>query len=272
MVFQYLFICFCVVLLVLIIIFRIVEPVYMLLFNKPLYLYFYLFPKKLRRSQKQILVNEFPFYNQLSKRKKIFFEHRIKVFISHYQFAGKEGLSVTDEMKVIIAGTYTMLTFGMRDYLIDLFEVIVVYPSVFFSKSSQEYHKGEFNPMLKVVVFSWEDFIRGHKITNDNLNLGLHEFSHVLHFHSVNGSDPSAIIFHDGFLEVVKYFTDENLNRELHEVNYFRLYAYENQFEFLAVVLEHFFETPQIFKEKHSELYAKVFTMINFEEDCLKSI
>ncbi|MES2619196.1 MAG: zinc-dependent peptidase [Bacteroidota bacterium] len=243
----------------------------MMVFNKPLYLYFYLFPKKLKRKEKLILVNEFPFYNQLSHRKKIFFIHRIKEFINHYQFAGKEGLEVTDEMKIIIAGTYTMLTFGMRNYLIDLFEVIVIYPSEYFSNKSQEYHKGEFNPMVKAVVFSWEDFIRGHRITNDNLNLGLHEFSHVLHFHCLKSNDPSAILFHDGFLEVVKYFTEENLNTELHKIGYFRLYAYENKFEFLAVVLEHFFETPQIFKVKHPELYAKVFAMINFEERDFKN-
>lgn len=265
MVFQFFFLLLLGVLILLFLIFRVVEPLYMMIFNKPLYLYFYLFPKKLKRKQKRILVSEFSFYRNLPKRKKIYFEHRVKEFFNHYQFAGKEGVSVTDEMRVIIAGTYTILTFGMRDYLIDLFQTIVIYPSVYFSQRSQEYHKGEFNPMMKVVVFSWEDFIRGHKITNDNLNLGLHEFSHVLHFHSLNSSDPSAVIFHDGFLEVVKYFTDENLNTELHEKDYFRLYAYENQFEFIAVVLEHFFETPEIFKEKHPELYEKVFTMINFE-------
>lgn len=271
MVFQFIFLLLLGVLILLFVIFRIVEPVYMMVFNKPLYLYFYLFPKKLKRKQKQILVSEFPFYNQLSNRKKIYFKHRIKEFINHYQFAGKEGLEVTDEMKVIIAGTYTTLTFGMRDYLVDLFEVIVIYPSEYFSNMSQEYHKGEFNPMLKVVVFSWEDFIRGHRTVNDNLNLGLHEFSHVLHLHCLHSSDPSAVIFHEGFLEVVKYFNDEKLNNELHEIGYFRLYAYENQFEFIAVVLEHFFETPQIFKEKHPELYKKVFAMINFEENDLKS-
>jgi Mlc titration factor MtfA (ptsG expression regulator) len=265
MVFQFFVLFFLGILVLLVLIFRIVEPAYMMIFNKPLYLYFYLFPKKLKREQKQILVNEFPFYNQLTNRKRIYFKHRVKEFINHYQFVGKDGLSVTDEMKVIIAGTYTMLTFGMRDYLIDLFKIIVIYPSEYFSNRSQEYHKGEFNPLVKVVAFSWEDFIRGHKITNDNLNLGLHEFSHVLHFHCMNSRDPSAIIFHDGFLEVVRYFADENLNKELHEIGYFRLYAYENQFEFLAVVLEHFFETPQIFKVKHPELYEKVFAMINFD-------
>jgi hypothetical protein len=255
------------ILFLIIVIFRIIEPAYMMVFNKPLYLYFYLFPKKLSINQKQILVNEFPFYKKLSNRKKIYFEHRVKGFINHYQFIGKEELLVTDEMKVIIAGTYIMLTFGMRDYLIDLFKTIIIYPSIYFSNRNQKYHKGEFNPIMKAVVFSWEDFVLGHRITNDNLNLGLHEFSHVLHFNCLKSNNPSAIIFYDEFNQVVKYFTDQNLNNELHEKGYFRLYAYENQFEFIAVILEHFFETPQIFKNEYPELYQNVSSMINFEEN-----
>jgi Mlc titration factor MtfA (ptsG expression regulator) len=250
-----------------VIIFRIIEPAYMMVFNKPLYLYFYLFPKKLSSNQKQILVNEFPFYKKLTNRRKIYFEHRVKEFINHYQFIGKEELSITNEMKIIIAGTYTMLTFGMRDYLIDLFKAIIIYPSAYFSNANQRYHKGEFNPMMKVVAFSWEDFVLGHKTSNDNVNLGLHEFSHVLHIHSLKSNDPSAIIFFDEFNKVVAYFNDENLNKKLHEKGYFRQYAFENQFEFLAVVLEHFFETPHIFKSKHPELYQYVSSMINFDEN-----
>jgi Mlc titration factor MtfA (ptsG expression regulator) len=250
-----------------VIIFRIIEPVYMMIFNKPLYLYFYLFPKKLTTNQKQILINEFPFYKKLSDRKKIYFEHRVKEFINHYQFVGKEELLVTDEMKVVIAGTYTMLTFGMRDYLIDLFKTIIIYPSVYFSTSSQEYHKGEFNPIMKVVAFSWEDFALGHRTVNDNLNLGLHEFSHVLHFYCLRSNNPSAIIFFDEFNKVVKYYNDENLNKQLSNNGYFRDYAYENQFEFISVVLEHFFETPQVFKTQYPELFQHISSMINFDEN-----
>ncbi|WP_410603855.1 zinc-dependent peptidase, partial [Bacillus sp. SIMBA_008] len=48
---------------------------------------------------------------------------------------------------------------------------------------------------------------------------------------------------------------------------YFREYAYTNKFEFLAVILEHFFETPEIFKREFPELYLNVKTMINFKEE-----
>lgn len=250
----------------LLILFKIIEPAYMMIFNKPLYLYFYPFPKKLTLPQKQILEKEFPFFKKLSNKKKIYFEHRVKEFLNNYQFIGKEELLVTDEMKIIIAGTYIMLTFGLRHYLINLFKVIIIYPSVYFSNFNQQYHKGEFNPIMKAVAFSWEDFILGHQSTNDNINLGLHEFAHVLHFHGMKSNDPSAILFCDEFNKVITYFNDENLNKKLSESNYFREYAYENRFEFIAVILEHFFETPHLFKTKYPELYQHVSSMINYNE------
>lgn len=245
------------------VVFRVVEPVYMVIFNKPLYLYFYLLPKKLKPEQRRILEKEFPFYRRLTDNKKVYFEHRVKIIVSYYSYLGKEELVVTDEMKIMIAGTYAMLTFGMRDYLIDLFKTILIYPSVYYSNLNQEYHKGEFNARMKVVVFSWEDFVIGHKTTNDNINLGLHEFSHVLHLHCLKSNNPSAIIYFDEYKKVINYYNDEKLCKELFASGYFRDYALENQFEFIAVVLEHFFETPQIFKSKFPELFQDVATMIN---------
>ena len=238
----------------------------MLIFNKPLYLYLYLFPKKLTLTQKQILEKEFLFFKKLSNKKKIYFEHRVKTFLEHYKFIGKEEVEVTDEMRVIIAGTYIMLTFGMRHYLISLFKTIIIYPSAYFSNSSQQYHKGEFNPAMKVVAFSWADYVLGHSTKNDNINLGLHEFAHALHFHGLKSNDPSAILFYDEFNKVITYFNDENLNTKLFQNDYFRKYAYENRFEFIAVILEHFFETPHLFKSKYPDLYQHVSSMVNYNE------
>lgn len=246
-------------------IFRVVEPTYVFLFNKPLYVHWYPFTKKLRPSERQILADDFHFYNRLSPKRKMYFEHRVKDFLKHYEFIGKE-IEISEQMQMLIAGTYVMLTFGMRKYLITLFDKIIIYPSSYYSTVNETHHKGEFNPRMKVVAFSWEDFLLGHTASNDNINLGLHEFSHVLHFHCLRSNDPSAIIFFDEFNEVIKYYNDPFLNNELTEKKYFREYAYENQFEFISVVLEHFYETPQIFRNLYPELFTRVSRMINFQE------
>lgn len=246
-----------------------VEPAYVLIVNKPLYIHWYPVPKKIKPSQKLLLEREFSFYRKLSDKRKVYFEHRVKSFISNYRFHGK-GIEITEEMIVITAGTYVMLTFGMRFYLTPLFRDIIIYPDQYESSLTGQNHKGEFNPRMKAVVFSWEDFLLGHNTTNDNVNLGLHEFGHVLHFHSKKvNSDPSASIFYDEFNEIVKYYDDAALSLELVQKGYFREYAYENQFEFLAVLLEHFFESPQVFKTEHPELYEGVKKMINFKEEYL---
>jgi Mlc titration factor MtfA (ptsG expression regulator) len=248
------------------IIFKVIEPAYLLLFEKPLYIHWYPFPKKITDNHKLILKNNFGFYTKLSVKRKKYFEHRVKEFMSNYEFIGKD-ITVTDEIQLLIAGTYVMLTFGMRDYLSPLFAKIIIYPTHYYSTLNQTYHKGEFNPRMKAVVFSWEDFLLGHSATNDNINLGLHEFSHILHFTCLKTNTPSAILFYDEFNQVVKYYNDEKLNQELLNKGYFRAYAYENQFEFLSVILEHFFETPHVFKLTHPELFAHVFAMINFKEE-----
>jgi MtfA peptidase len=260
------------ILLLLLFVYRIVEPIYMMIFHRPLYIHFYPFPKKLTVNQKQILEKEFSFYRRLHSKKKLYFEHRVATFIKKYPFIGKEEILITDEMKIIIAATYVSLTFGMRHYHISLFNKIILYPSAYFSTTNQVYHKGEFNPIMKAVAFSWEDFILGHQTTNDNLNLGLHEFSHILHFHGLKSNDPSAILFNDQYNKVITYYNDANLNKKLSEQGYFREYAYENRFEFIAVILEHFFETPEIFKMKYPNLFQDVCLMINFNENNVEEL
>lgn len=244
---------------------RIIEPIYVLVFNKPLFLHFYIFPRRLKASQQDILKENFSFYNRLSQKKKRYFEHRVKAFLRRYEFIGKE-VEITDSMKILIAGTYVMLTFGFKKYLIDLFSRIIIYPTHYYSTSNDAYHKGEFNLGMKVVVFSWEDFVLGHTTSNDNINLGLHEFAHVLHFNGLKSNDSSAAIFYDEFNKLMEYYNIEELNAQLRVKSYFRLYAYTNQFEFLAVILEHFFETPEDFKKNHPELFKIIVRMINYQE------
>ena len=244
----------------------IIEPVYAFVFRKPIYVHFYPFPKKLKLNQLQILHTQFDFYKKLSPKEKAYFEHRVATFIEKYPFYGKEGLVVTDEMRVLIAATATMITFGMRNYLFTVIDKIIIYPDVYYSSMNQNYHKGEFNPMMQAIVFSWKHFQEGYDISNDNLNLGLHEFSHVLHYQGLRNTDTSATIFaatYENIMEQVKH--PANYKR-LVSSNYFRVYAYTNEFEFIAVILEHFFETPQQFKSEFPELFEQVKVMINFTE------
>ena len=239
-------------------VFTMSEENFGLLYNKPFYVHFYPNKKSLTINQLAILKNQFVFYSSLSDNKKKYFEHRVATFIKHFQFIGKDNFVITDEVKVLIAATSVMLTFGMRNYLYTVIDTIFVYPTQYYSSFTNTNHKGEFNPTMRAIVFSWDNFVAGFEITNDNFNLGIHEFAHVLHFHGLKSDDASAIIFSRIYSQIQKEVNFQPNKDKLLSSTYFRIYAYTNQFEFLAVILEHYFETPQLFQLEFPQLYKKV--------------
>tara|TARA_R110002049_G_scaffold151804_3_gene315567 strand:- start:157 stop:1008 length:852 start_codon:yes stop_codon:yes gene_type:complete len=244
---------------------RMIEMGYVLKHKKPLYNHFYFRLRKLRNNQKSILEHQFPFYKKLNDKGKKYFEHRVASFIKDKHYIGRGGFLITDEVKVLIASTAVMLTFGFRDFYIGFISKIVVYPNKFYSNTNGAYHKGEFNPKLKALVLSWEDFTSGFNDDTDNLNLGIHEFTHAIHINSMKERDVSSTIFNDTFKELSKLLSEnEVIRNQLINSNYFRGYAYTNQFEFLAVAVENFIETPKDFKEQFPEVYTKLKQMLNF--------
>ncbi|WP_067150043.1 zinc-dependent peptidase [Pseudotamlana agarivorans] len=241
------------------------EMGYVLRNMRPWYTHFYFFQKKLNRDQKNILKKSFPFYNRLSKKHQSYFEHRVACFIKDKDFIGRDQFKITDEVEVLISATAVMLTFGFRDFYIGIISKIIVYPDVYYSKLNNTYHKGEFNPRLNTLVLCWKDFKLGLDVDNDNLNLGIHEFTHAIHINSMKERDISSTIFSDTFKELTELLLNEpNLREALVNSHYFRKYAFTNQFEFLAVIMETFIETPTEFKAKFPEVYGKTKQMLNF--------
>ena len=171
------------------------------------------------------------------------------LFLKQIKFSSKK-MSITDEMVLTIAGLGVSLTFGFNNWDYSALKRIIVYPSPYYSKITKNKHKGEYNPSLKLIVFSWRDFKFGIKYDSDNLNLGLHEFTHALYFSFLSNSSKDANGFIRNFDQILVYLKDETIRRQLKEANYFRDYAFKNKHEFIAVLIEHFFETPKEFKEQ----------------------
>lgn len=135
------------------------------------YIHFHLFPRRISDSQKHYLTQYFGFYRRLNDKYKSSFDHRVSVFLSRYKIIGRKGFAVNEKEATLIAGCYVQLTFGMEDYISSNFSKILVYPSAYYSKVNEAYHIGEFNPQFRLIVFSWEDFIKGIEIDNNNINL-----------------------------------------------------------------------------------------------------
>ncbi|GAA0873258.1 zinc-dependent peptidase [Gangjinia marincola] len=241
-----------------------VESLYVLKRQRPLYVHFYIRLKDISVQEQQFLLKEFTFYANLSQRYKRFFRHRLAVFMEDKVFVSREGQEITSQVKLLISATAIMLTFGMRNYTLDILERIIVYPSSFFSRTNKHQHLGEFNRAFKSLALSWEGVQRGFENEHDNLNLAIHEFTHVLHFNSRKFKDVSSTIFSDGYDQLEKYLSNKKNLAKLKGSTHFRTYMYTNQFEFLAVLIEHFIESPVYLKQNFPELYTLSKRMLNF--------
>lgn len=244
---------------------NVIEGLYVYIFNKPIFIHIYFFKKKLPRNKKEFLESSIGFYQNLSPKYKVYYEHRIATFIRRYDFIERDGFDITPEVKVLIASSYIKLTFGMRRYLTNTFQRVIVYPSIYYSLITEQYHKGEFNPALKTIIFSWEDFLLGDIITNDNINLGIHEFAHALTFHGVKSKDASARVFYKFYRKLSVFLDDQENIEYLTSTGFFRDYAKTNKLEFIAVILEHFFESPEELKQHYPKVYYKIKRMLNYE-------
>ena len=239
------------------------DDIWIAVFNQPIYIHLYLIPKKISDREQFILRQKFIFYNQLDEKQKKYFHHRLACFNRVYQFIPRGDFQMTKEVQTIISATYVMLTFGMRKYLVDVFDKIIIYPEEYYSAHNEQYHKGEFNHMMKAVAFSWKHFEEGYQIDNDNLNLGIHEFGHVIHHHSLRNNDGSSLLFKKYYKIIMDEVNHPPNRQRLIDSKYFRIYAYTNQFEFISVVIEHYFETPQQFEIEFPELFYNVSKMLN---------
>ena len=248
----------------LIFLFRLFESGYASIFNKPLFRH-YLVYKKLNKEQLNILESQFDFYGSLSIKHKRQFQHRVAKFISEKNFIGRENLTITETMRVLIAATGCMLSFGRKNYEYGLIEHILIYPSKFYSKINDAYHKGEFNPKIRALVMSWEDFEKGFRIADDNRNLGIHEFMHAMQLEAKQSKDLDSSRLTKYFKKILHQLSVPEVKEKLDNNNYFRKYGFSNQYEFMAVIAEYFFESPNEFKSNFPMIYGHTRKLLNFK-------
>jgi Mlc titration factor MtfA (ptsG expression regulator) len=112
-----------------------------------------------------------------------------------------------------------------------------------------------------VMILSKPALLSGFDVTTDKDNVGIHEFAHL-----VDGADGAIDGIPPGVPPEVTRAWIEWVGKELAEPpenrSHIKRYAYTNEAEYFAVLVEYFFEAPDILKRKNPELYrmlAKMF-------------
>ncbi len=246
------------------------EPIFLMVFKRPLFNHFSIFPKSLSQSDRLFLESEIIFYKCLKPKFKKSFENKITHFLKRYPIIERENLTLSQQQRILIAASYTELTFGMNVKHQNSFTKVIVYPKAYYSHINDDFHKGEFNSIQKTIVFSWEDFYHGIKISNDNINLGIHEFTHAI-LHQATKPRTNTfdyVLFEDEHRKIQKMLKKDNYFNLIKNSGFFREYAFVNSKEFISVIMEYFFENPKSLKTKFPELYDRLKTMLNYDENC----
>ncbi|WP_276167899.1 zinc-dependent peptidase [Zobellia alginiliquefaciens] len=222
--------------------------------------------KLLSAKDRRLLEDNFAIYSELpiSLREKC--DKRIMWFRSRKKFVFYGRVDEKEELKLLLSASAILMTLGLKDYKMRRSLLrIIVYPSKYYSRINRRHHLGEYNPRFKTVIVSADTIWEGFRISDDNLNLALHEFAHALSFEMIRKSSWEARKFRVGLKKIKEIFLREGYAQKLADSNYFREYGMTNLQEFFSVAVENYAETPQKFLADFPELYAIIQKMLNFD-------
>lgn len=211
----------------------------------------------------ELLNNQLHFYKLLSVKSKAKFIHRTLKFKEAKKFTGKDGLIVTEEMKLIISGASIQLTFGLDYYLLENIKGFYVYPTIFYNSRLKLKLRGA-TPPFGNMMLSWKHVELGFMQPNDKYNLALHEMAHALRL-SIKYSDNFDSNFYN-YIENWETIGMPEFQKMKHtDDNFLREYAAVNMHEFFAVCVEHFFEVPMQFQYNLPHIYYHLCILFNLD-------
>ncbi|QLG46121.1 zinc-dependent peptidase [Costertonia aggregata] len=222
--------------------------------------------KPLSDAEKAILSEHFPFYDRLPNIYKERCNSRIVWFRSKKKFVFYGNVNRREELKLVLSASAVMMTLGLKNFrMMRSLLRIIIYPSQYYSRIKKRHHLGEYNPKFKTVIFSADRIWDGFEVLDDNVNLAMHEFAHVLCFEMSGKRSWEARRFRVGLKKIRALFEEEAFRLKLVESNYFREYGMTNLHEFFSVASENYFETPSIFHKDFPELFYIIQRMLNFD-------
>ena len=219
----------------------------------------------------EILVVGLPIYGALSEEEQSRLRQLIQVFIARKRFYGCGGLTVTEEMRVVIAAEACLLLINKDWSVYPKLTAVLVYPTAFKVERDQQQSDGTVSQAKHSllgeswsngrVILSWDDVEHGIGDFTDGHNVVLHEFAHQLDAESgsTNGAPPLRRNSYKSWANVLSDNFDNLQHRSLHRhATVMDEYGATNPAEFFAVATETFFEKPHQLYKRRPELYAEL--------------
>ena len=203
---------------------------------------------------------------------------RINIFLDEKTFIGCGGVTITDEMRLTIAGNACLLLLKRDKQCFPGFTSILVYPDTYVAQETRRdgyvvtedasVRAGE-SWQRGPVVLSWGDVLHDTLGGHDGHNVVLHEFAHKLDEENTIMDGLPVLRDPTHYREWARVLTREY--ESLQESVYYGTrtvldeYGAASPAEFFAVATETFFEKPRQMKAALPELYQQLKRFYNLD-------
>lgn len=234
------------------------------------------YPPKLAPQFTNIMRNHIPYYRDLSASEKKRFQDRVALFLKGNEFMpmaelamgleegeiGYSGKSSDDvpkgtmpaDIMLVIAATCVQMTFGLKKFLLNKFDHVIVYPRPFPSpQHPKHFHLCETFKEDKVIMFASEPLLHYYTSVKKAYSIGHHEYGNAFeqNYPKINWPDLGKDIW-DNIEKISGYGSD-------------KIHQYINlpMISARPVSISLFFTHPDAFKATLPELYRAYTKIFN---------
>jgi Mlc titration factor MtfA (ptsG expression regulator) len=209
---------------------------------------------------KEVLSEQVPFYSQLSPPQQQQFEERMLQFLAQVKITGVNAI-VEDIDRIYIAASAIIPVFNFSNWEYFNLHEVLLYPDSFDDEYKQAGGGRTILGMVgsgamnHVMILSQQQLRQAFINVSGKENTSIHEFVHLIDKTDgeIDGV-PASLLDKKYVLPWLQLMHSEIklINANESDIN---PYGTTNESEFFAVAAEYFFERPDLFAEKHPELF-----------------
>lgn len=205
----------------------------------------------------QVAHSYFPELDSYSDEEYEQFWKHVKLLVRGRLWTGADGLEITDEIQVTIAGIGARMARRLSPDVFDAIRQFVIYPTHYRHHDRTGIYLGLADDW-GTVVLSWQAVREGLASPEDGRNTAIHELAHAIDLGDGGFDGTPEMDSRRCTQRWARVMSDVYLGMHAGEEHpVLRDYGAQNEAEFFAVATEVFFERPAALKAEEPELYAE---------------
>lgn len=210
-----------------------------------------------------ILHDKVPYYRKLSPEEQERFVKEATRFLERIRITGIK-TDVTDEDRVLVAASAIIPIFAFPGWQYPNLHEVLLYPEHFdeqFDLSEANHDRRVLGmvgtgAMNNLMVLSKPSLHDGFSNRTDKHNTAIHEFVHLLDKTDGAIDGVPELLLDKRYVKPWLRLMHAQIQAIREDKSDIDPYASVNEAEFFSVASEYFFERPDLFEQKHPELYA----------------